>query len=72
MYVCENELGETKLCSSDELKYTNEFEKTYHYKNDIEDKWLTKTYVNTHMDEGWKLINRYPKASKVAHPSISK
>lgn len=68
-YVCENELGETRLLSALELKQDPSFEKVFHFKNESGlESWHTKSYAATHLEECSQLINRYPKCVQVKHP----
>jgi len=73
LYVCENEVGDTKLLTPDELKLTDDYEKLYHYRTaEGSDLWKTKAYANEHKDECVQLVNRYPKCTKLRHPLAEK
>ncbi len=72
VYICRKGDEERSFLAT-ELKKHPEWEKLYHYRDKSgESTWQTKTYVETHTDDGYSLINRYPKSEVSMNPVVEK
>ncbi len=64
--------GVQKLVSPEDVKKDPEWEKLYSFTDASGSKhWLTKSFVKAHPEEGYKLVNKFPKRESVQNPTMA-
>lgn len=72
LYVCVKD-GIEQSFSSEDLKNNSDWEKQYRYINNSGKKvWLTKSFVESHPEEKYEQVNRYPKSEQIINPKVEK